>query len=238
MPARGGGHNVGNRLEPARPIEILLIENDEETVRRVTRLLVNEEEARFRVTSVPDVRTAVSEVEGKQTFDLVLLEFGLVRGDGAASFEALRAKDVRIPVIFLGARKELSMAVEAMRVGGRDFLPKEDLDVHVFPQTLIRHHERHQLTVGMEQLEIRRGRLEAMQELVIGVSEKVTEPLEQMRTVLATLESRNRDEKTAKYLMLIRENLERLSVKMNKLRNLKDDKTVKYIKDIKMIDLS
>jgi hypothetical protein len=46
------------------------------------------------------------------------------------------------------------------------------------------------------------------------------------------------DEKAVKYLGLMRENLERIELKMEKLKNLREDKTVQYIKDIRMIDLS
>ncbi len=234
-----GSDSIGTTaVEDVRPIQVLLIESDEEAVRTVTRLLVNETERRFRVTHVADVPGGVQALAGSQVFDLVLLGSSLAGEEDSRAVGLIRKQDAHVPIIFLGARKDLSMAVEAMRVGGRDFLPKEELDVHVFPQTLIRHHERHQLSVVLEQLEIRRGRLEAMQSLVVSVSEKVTEPLQQMRSTISMLEQRNTDEKAGKYLTLIRENLDRLVNKMERLKNLKDDKTVKYIKDIRMIDLS
>ena len=225
-------------MDSTKLIHILLIESDEDTMRLVTRLLVNEEEGRFKLTSVPDIQNAIDEMAGGQEFDLILLEFSLVRGEGSRGVEAIRERDAHAPILFLGARKDLSMAVEAMRVGGRDFLPKEDLDVHVFPQTLIRHHERNQLVVGVEELEISRGRLEALQEMVVGVTEEIADPLARMRSTLAELEAQDLDEKAMKYLTLVRENLDRLSGKMEKLKNLKHDKTVTYIRNINMIDLS
>ena len=220
------------------PIRVLLIEGNEETIRTLTGLLVKEGEEQFRLTVVQDVAGAVKELSGSQVFDLVLLEFSLVGEEDSGVVEQIRRKDAHVPIIFLGARKDLSMAVEAMRVGGRDFLLKEELDIHVFPQTLVRHHERRRLEMNVEQLEIKRERLEAMQGMVVSVSEKVTDPLHQMRSTITLLESRNTDEKAAKYLVLIRENLDRLGNKLDRLKNLKDDKTVKYIKDIRMIDLS
>jgi hypothetical protein len=41
-----------------------------------------------------------------------------------------------------------------------------------------------------------------------------------------------------KYLSIIRDNINRIETTMQKLQNLKEDRTVQYIKDVKMIDLS
>jgi len=225
-------------MQDQSTIQVLLIEDNEETIRTVTQLLRGEDESRFAVTAVHSIGDAVKVLRPDHSVDLVLLSYGLAGNTGASTVDELRQMDVHVPILFLGTRKDLSMAVDAMRVGARDFIPVEDLDKHVFPQTLIGHHERSQLADTVEQLEVKRARLEAMQGLVVEVSEQITEPISKMRETIRTLESRNTDEKAAKYLVLIRENLDRLSLKMEKLRNLKEDKTVKYIKDIKMIDLS
>jgi len=77
-----------------------------------------------------------------------------------------------------------------------------------------------------------------MQELVVGISDKISEPLEEMKKIVAAIEQNRLPEKSAKYIKLIKDNVERMQMKLEKLRNLKEDKTVKYISDIKMIDLS
>jgi hypothetical protein len=59
-----------------------------------------------------------------------------------------------------------------------------------------------------------------------------------MSNIVASIEQKEIPEKAAKYLKLIKDNVARMQVKLEKLRNLKEDKTVKYIRDIKMIDLS
>ena len=59
-----------------------------------------------------------------------------------------------------------------------------------------------------------------------------------MQVAVGKLLGSSQSEKGAKYLSLIKENLDRMETKMEKLKNLKEDKTVQYIKDIKMIDLS
>ena len=59
-----------------------------------------------------------------------------------------------------------------------------------------------------------------------------------MNKIVGELEQNALPEKAVKYLKLIKDNVERMQLKLEKLRNLKEDKTVKYIRDIKMIDLS
>jgi hypothetical protein len=77
-----------------------------------------------------------------------------------------------------------------------------------------------------------------MQEIVVDISNKISEPLEDMNKIVGELEQNELPEKAVKYLKLIKDNVERMQLKLEKLRNLKEDKTVKYIRDIKMIDLS
>jgi DNA-binding NtrC family response regulator len=184
---------------------------------------------------------AVAEIDGAKQFHLILIEYSLADAGGVALAQTLREKSVRVPIIFLGSQMGLSMAVEVMRVGGRDFLSKDEIDDHVFPQTLQTHHERHVLQSGVEELEIRRGRLEAMQEMVVNVSKLISDPLYSMQSSLSVLETMKKEaepEKVQKYIVLIRENLDRLSDKLERLKNLQNDKTVSYIKNIRMIDLS
>jgi len=72
----------------------------------------------------------------------------------------------------------------------------------------------------------------------VNISQKISEPLEDMGKIVASIEQKEIPEKAAKYVKLIKDNVARMQVKLEKLRNLKEDKTVKYIRDIKMIDLS
>jgi nitrogen-specific signal transduction histidine kinase len=123
-------------------------------------------------------------------------------------------------------------------MGVKDCLLKEDITTHVFPQSLLRIVEKNRLIQELAELEIKQRRLEAMQEIVLGISSKISEPLEDMNNIITSLEQYTIPEKTAKYVKLIKDNVERMRLKLEKLRNLKEDKTVKYIRDIKMIDLS
>jgi FixJ family two-component response regulator len=140
--------------------------------------------------------------------------------------------------VFLTTSEDVNLAVEVMRMGVKDYLLKKDISSHVFPQSLLRIVEKRRLRQELMELEIKKKRLEAMQEIVVNISQKISEPLEDMSNIVASIEQKEIPEKAAKYLKLIKDNVARMQVKLEKLRNLKEDKTVKYIRDIKMIDLS
>jgi len=59
-----------------------------------------------------------------------------------------------------------------------------------------------------------------------------------MKTIVENLLKSGHNDKTGKYLSIIKENIDRIQMKLDKLKNLREDKTVQYIKDIRMIDLS
>jgi signal transduction histidine kinase len=141
-------------------------------------------------------------------------------------------------LVFLTTSKDLNLAVEVMRIGVKDYMLKEDVKSHLFPQSLMRIVEKKRLKQELNELEIKQKRLEAMQEIVVGISDQIREPLDEMGNIIGSLEKNPLPEKAAKYLKLIKDNVDRMQLKLEKLKNLKEDKTVKYIRDIKMIDLS
>ena len=83
-----------------------------------------------------------------------------------------------------------------------------------------------------------RNQIKALQEMVVAIVGEVSQPLNAMKKILDRLADVGVGEKNLRYLNLMKDNVNRIEKKMEKLQNLKDDKTVQYIKDIKMIDLS
>jgi hypothetical protein len=90
----------------------------------------------------------------------------------------------------------------------------------------------------MAELDIRKKRLEAIHELVVSITAEIGAPLEKMQEMVSSMATDSGDEKVRRYLEIIKENVDRISGKMYKLNNLKEDKTIQYIRDIRMIDLS
>lgn len=158
--------------------------------------------------------------------------------NGLETTKVIRSRNGKIPIIFLTDHRDMNLAVEAMKIGVADYVLKEDLTSALFVQTLLSVIQQQSLRQEVSELELRKKRLEAVQEIVVGITREISEPLEKMKGIVARLIEKGPSEKGLKYVMLMKENVERIENKMEKLKNLKDGKTVQYIKDIKMIDLS
>jgi CheY-like chemotaxis protein len=221
-----------------RNIHILLVEDEPETARLVEMVLARAEVATFSVTTVGTSASAIEAVRAWRDIDLILMDYHLPDQDGLTTAGQLLAQGCTAAIIFLTVHRDMQLVREVMKLGVREFLTKEEIEGHVFPQTLVAIHERNILAREFEELEFRRHRLEAMQEMVVGITREISAPLSAMREIVSTLKGRPMDEKAERYLDLMRENLERIELKMEKLKNLREDKTVQYIKDIRMIDLS
>src|SRR5690349_6017709 len=102
------------------PLSLLVIDDDE-TVRET---LVEFFDALGHVA-----RGAATATEGRQAVaahapDVVLVDLRLPDASGLTLFEALRADDPELGVIFLTGHADVATAVEAMRRGAVDFLEK------------------------------------------------------------------------------------------------------------------
>jgi DNA-binding NtrC family response regulator len=219
-------------------IQVLYVNKSEQDVSSIRACLLRFEGAQFEIIWQQTAEDALEFLEQQNTVDVIVTE-DILQGMSGVDF-TLKLKELKydIPIVFLTTSKDVNLAVEVMRLGVKDYLLKDDVVTHVFPQTLLRVVEAGHLNQGQKKLEIKQKRLESMQEVVVGISNKISEPLESMQKIVAELEQQSLPEKAEKYLKLIKDNVERLQVKLEKLRNLKEDKTVKYIRDIKMIDLS
>ena len=219
-------------------IRVLYVNGTQRDVQSISECLSKFEGARFEFIWQQSAEKAIAFLEQQNAVDVIVTEDVLEGMNGVEFMNKLKDLKYDIPIVFLTTIKDVSFAVEVMRMGVKDYLLKEDVATHVFPQTLLRVVEKGHLKQEQDKLEIKRKRLEAMQEIVIGISDKISVPLEDMNKIVSEIEQSSLPEKAIKYLQLIKDNVERMQLKLEKLRNLKEDKTVKYIKDIKMIDLS
>jgi len=219
-------------------IQVLYVNKTEQDVSSIRNCLLRFEGAQFEIIWQQNAEDALAFLQEQNTVDVIVTE-DILQGMSGVEF-TLKLKDLNydIPIVFLTTSKDVNLAVEVMRLGVKDYLLKNDVVTHVFPQTLLRVVEAEHLNQEQKKLEIKQKRLESMQEVVVGISNKISEPLENMQKIVAELEQNPLPEKAEKYVKLMKDNIERLQVKLEKLRNLKEDKTVKYIRDIKMIDLS
>lgn len=219
-------------------INLLFVDDDAEAIKFVDVVLRKVEEYRFNITSKESGEAALQELERNRTIDLIIMDYFLPGENGFETARKIIEKNYRIPIIFLTVNRDMSIAIEAMKLGVADYILKEDLNNAFFVQTILGVLHKQRLLRELSELEVKKKRLETLQEMIVGITAQINEPLQAMKQTLERVTERSLDEKNLRYLQLMKDNVDRIEQKMEKLKNLKDDKTVQYIKDIKMIDLS
>ena len=108
------------------PVRVLLVEDDAVDRLACRRALGAETEYAFAVDEVDNAGEGLARVsEGAP--DLILLDYNLPDMDGVEFLSELAAGsgEITIPVIMLTGAQDVSVAVEAMRRGARDYLIKD-----------------------------------------------------------------------------------------------------------------
>ncbi|MCC6486963.1 MAG: sigma-54-dependent Fis family transcriptional regulator [Candidatus Hydrogenedentes bacterium] len=99
----------------------MLVVDDEAGLRDV--LEQNFRDRGFRVTAVSNGAKAIQLIE-RQPFDVIITDLKMPEKDGIAVLRAARATSFDSPVIILTGYATIETAVEAMRLGARDFISK------------------------------------------------------------------------------------------------------------------
>jgi len=219
-------------------IKVLFIEDNAEFAKLVKLFLDRAEDGRFEVSWKNNGRDGIEYAAVEQDLDIILMDYFLPGLNGLEITRELQERKIDVPVIFLTVNKDVGLAVEVMKLGVADYLVKEEISTPILPKSIMSVVERHRLEKEVAELEIRKRRLEAMQGMILTIATEVETPLDSMRRIVDELTSMEQEGKGAKYVGIIKDNLLRIESKMEKLKNLKEDKTVKYIKDIRMLDLS
>ncbi len=99
----------------------LLIADDEANLRRILSSILKEDG--HTVAEAPGVAAAKA-LLAANPYDLLITDQRMPDGDGLALLAAARDADPSLPVVFLTAHATVELAVEAMRKGAFDFIPK------------------------------------------------------------------------------------------------------------------
>ena len=112
-------------------LDILLVEDDPMMRHAVGRALHTSTE-NLRIHEEADGESAIS-ILGSAEFDCVFLDYKLPGMDGLEVLRAVREKGVKTPVIILTAKGDEELAVEMMKAGASDYVPKS----HMTPERLV-----------------------------------------------------------------------------------------------------
>ena len=219
-------------------INILMVEDNDDFGKLVELYLSNHPNYVFHLTWEKSGEDGLRVLDSDQNFHIILMDYNLPGINGVEVTSILVQRGITIPVVFITVNRDFNLAVETMKLGVEDFLVKEEISTPVLPRTIVSVLERVRLRQQLSALEISSQRLEAMQELVLGISQDLVTPLNAMEKNVQQLSQSGLASDMSMYLRIIGENVERMQLKLSKLKSLKQDKTVQYIKNIKMIDIS
>ena len=221
-----------------KEINILLIEDNAEFAKLVSLYLQKDTEAKFVVTWKPDGEAGLEAIKGDDSFDVILMDYFLPGETGFEVTRKLNAKEVNIPIVFLTANREFDLVLEVMKLGVEDYLVKEEILSPVLPKTLLNVLERRDLKRRLEEIEISEKRLQAVQELVVSVTAELDLPVRRLRERMESLMKDRSSSHLKRQLATIEKSLDRIDQKLRKLKDLKEAKSVPYVKGVRMIDLS
>ncbi len=219
-------------------IVILLVEDNKDFAKLVEIYLRKFEKDKFQIIWKENGAAALQEAENNKEIDIVLMDYFLPGMNGLEITKAMQEKHINLPIVFLTVNKDFELALEVLRYKVDDYLVKEEITSPVLPKTIIEILEKQKLKRQLMELEVQQKRVEVLQNIVAQVVKNISEPLQAIGTHIQKLNSNTDAEEIKNYLKIINDNYQRLVTKFEKIKNLKQDKTVTYIKGIKMIDLT
>ena len=154
--------------------QILLIE-DEEPIRRVMVKILSDENTSYEITEAENGKVGLNALKQKD-YDLVLCDIKMPKMDGIEVLQEAKSLGLGVPFIMLTGHGNIETAVEAMKLGAYDFIPKPpDLNRLL---TAVRHGIENK-TLRKENLKLKRK--VAQKYTIIGESPEV----QQMRAMIA-----------------------------------------------------
>ena len=140
----GGRHGLGAdpAAHPERDevVEVLLVDDNPDYLLLIRRTL-ERHDPRYCVTGVTTPEEAY-ELLDQRRFDLVLLDYRFERGNGLEVIRTLKGKGEYVPTVMVTAAGDEGLAIQAMRTGALDFMPKTSGFVQALPEVAARAVER------------------------------------------------------------------------------------------------
>jgi DNA-binding response OmpR family regulator len=133
---------MSHHLPIVDPIRVLIVEDEIEAARLVTRRLSYYPSARFEVTHVPDLGSAFQRIEHEE-FDVMILDLGLPDAEGFDTIASACGIARHLPIVVLTGADDDEMSLQAIRAGAEDYLIKPLTDVRPVARALRNACERH-----------------------------------------------------------------------------------------------
>jgi signal transduction histidine kinase len=155
----------------ARPLLILLVEDDDAHARLAELWLEQEGHGRFRVARVERLSDALSNLAAAAV-DAVLLDLSLPDSDRLETFRAVRAQAPATPVVVMTGNGDERLALQAVQEGAQDYLVKGDIDGRLVVRALRHAIERARAEAAERRL-LQAQRLESLSVLAGGIAHQL-----------------------------------------------------------------
>ena len=216
---------------------ILLVEDNKDFAKLVQVYLHRFDKDKFEIVWKENYDDAIGILNDDKNFDIVLMDYFLPGKNGLEITRELKGRKIAIPIVFLTVNKDFDLAIDVMKLGVEDYLVKEEISSPVLPKTVLSVIEKNKLQEQLQHLEISQQRLKALHKTLQTMVKDFETPLLEMRSLSQQFKESHTTDSLKNYVKIIDENVNRIIAKLEKLVSLKEYKTIKYIKDIKMIDL-
>ncbi len=99
----------------------ILVVDDEEKIRKILKIMI--ELKGHKVDEALDGEDALLKVK-ENAYDLVIADIKMPKLDGISLLQEINSMDIPVPVVFITAYASIDSAVEAMKMGAVDYIPK------------------------------------------------------------------------------------------------------------------
>ena len=117
------------------PINVLLVEDNDEHVAFLRQLLATSEGAHFELHRAGDVQHGIERLRDGG-IQLILLDLTLPDSDGLETFIRVMEAAPDIPLIVLSGLSDVALAIETVQLGAQDYLVKGHVDNHLLVRSM------------------------------------------------------------------------------------------------------
>jgi two-component system, cell cycle response regulator len=129
-------------------IKILIIEDDLNIVKSISRMFSRQKEANFELLHA-DCLKAGMDLLSQTHFDAILLDLTLPDSQGLSTFETIKPKCTYIPVIVMTGMTDKQIAPNVIKNGAQDFIYKPELDQDILIKSIFYAIERKKIEASL-----------------------------------------------------------------------------------------